>query len=360
MNYQDNLEPVTLPTDQPLVTDSPTKSAPNYWKVTSLILGTLLLGTTALVFYLLPKPADQSPAPENEQIPISNDTTAKTQNTWLTFTPEKLGFSFQYPSRIPGTNSEQVGPLKPYETDTGAGVAVGSLDFFVEKAANTTASKWYQSFRNQNGSGTKVSELAKTTVSTYPAYAFTANHDAGDTDYILIEGQPDLYILTMNISPEIDSQILSSFKLTDLKNPLPDTSISQEGAPIRNIKYTLPSHWNASFSSQDNSLTLSPSTSGVDTQVSLTIWGYEGSYTGQNKEELYCKYNNGCTPTTEINPAQIGNLSGFVATGLKNNQNRKEYFGTKGSNFYIITSPVTPTTSEVARELQQVMDSLTF
>jgi hypothetical protein len=132
------------------------------------------------------------------------------------------------------------------------------------------------------------------------------------------------------------------------------TSPQVNGTGINAIKYTLPATWEGKIS--DNSLMLSPKTGGG--YLSLKVYDYAGT-TG--RREYYCQVSKVCIDgTTKFTEMNLGNISGYMASGLDNSGGGNEYFGAKGNKFYVISSYNSPSSTDFENNYKAVLNSLIF
>lgn len=194
----------------------------------------------------------------------------------------------------------------------------------------------------------------------------------GSTYYLFtLYGQPstDLSVNPESISndnAEIFYEILSTLELKNSKTnfvitpeptiqpaPTKNPIIQEPSGNLENIKFKLPSNWESEIS--NFVLRLSPNQGGGF--LAIKIYGYDSS---SEVSEAYCKTVGYCNPSTTITPVNIGNISGFIASGLDNSGGGSEYFGTKDNNLYIITTYTPPSPNEFEDNYQKVLDSLMF
>lgn len=137
--------------------------------------------------------------------------------------------------------------------------------------------------------------------------------------------------------------------------PIPTPALEQEnGADLEDIKYELPQGWEAKLSS--DSLLISPAEGGGF--LSIRIYNYPGDV---GRREYYCQVSNVCIDgVSYFTELSIGNISGYVANALDNSGGGAEYFGAKGSKFYIISSYNPPSPNEFEKNYENVLNSLVF
>jgi len=148
------------------------------------------------------------------------------------------------------------------------------------------------------------------------------------------------------------SQILSTFKFLD--KPSPTTSTQINGADLKNIKYKLSQGWEAKLN--NDSLFISPVNGGG--YLSIRVYDYPGNV---GRREYYCQVSKVCIEgTSYFTEINIGNISGYIANALDNSGGGPEYFGAKGSKFYIISSYNPPSPNEFEQNYKSVLSSLVF
>jgi hypothetical protein len=129
--------------------------------------------------------------------------------------------------------------------------------------------------------------------------------------------------------------------------------MTQKGAGLENITYTLPPGWKAEI--RNNHLILSSDGNGF---FSIQVSHYPQN-TG--RREYYCQLVKYCTKDTYFNQMDIGNIAGYKALALDNSGGGADYFGAKGDKFYIIHSFSPPSPSELEkRDQRTVLDTLKF
>lgn len=96
------------------------------------------------------------------------------------------------------------------------------------------------------------------------------------------------------------------------------------------IQYELPEGWNVSKDNGDLHFTRA-SGGGY---IYITAYTYNGT----GRREFYCNIMKTCIPQTAFTATSIGNISGYMASGLDNSGGGNDYFGAKSNSFYIITS----------------------
>jgi len=147
-------------------------------------------------------------------------------------------------------------------------------------------------------------------------------------------------------------QILSTFKFLD--RPSPTTSTQINGADLKNIKYKLSQGWEAKLN--NDSLFISPVNGGG--YLSIRVYDYPGNV---GRREYYCQVSKVCIEgTSYFTEMNIGNISGYIANALDNSGGGPEYFGAKGSKFYIISSYNPPSPNEFEQNYKSVLNSLVF
>lgn len=172
---------------------------------------------------------------------------------------------------------------------------------------------------------------------------------------------------TMNRPPIIQNtqQPVQISPTVSIENPtrttVPSTSVVKtsptvsqvNGASLANIKYTLSTGWKGEINGKN--LLLSQTGGGY---LSISVYEYDGR-TG--RREYYCQVSKMCIEgVTKYMPVTIGNISGYMASGLDNSGGGNEYFGVKGNKFYIISSYNPPSANEFEKSYQAVLDSLVF
>lgn len=126
------------------------------------------------------------------------------------------------------------------------------------------------------------------------------------------------------------------------------------GVGLNAIKYSLPTTWEGKIS--DNSLILSPESGGG--YLSVKVYDYAGT-TG--RREYYCQVSKMCIyGTTKYTEVNVGNISGYMTSGLDNSGGGNEYFGAKGNKFYVISSYNPPSPNDFESNYKAVMNSLIF
>ncbi len=170
-------------------------------------------------------------------------------------------------------------------------------------------------------------------------YSFTLKYIGSVTDSNTIDN--DVY-----------DQILSTFKFLD--KPSPTTSTQINGADLKNIKYKLSQGWETKLN--NDSLLISPVNGGG--YLSIRVYDYPGNV---GRREYYCQVSKVCIEgTSYFTEINIGNISGYVANALDNSGGGPEYFGAKGSKFYIISSYNPPSPNEFEQNYKSVLSSLVF
>ncbi|MEO6508912.1 MAG: hypothetical protein ABIO02_03080 [Patescibacteria group bacterium] len=135
-----------------------------------------------------------------------------------------------------------------------------------------------------------------------------------------------------------------------IKPPFIKKSVS-----ISNVTYKLPSGWDGEIT-QENTLLLTANSGGF---FNITAFQYDGF---TSRREYYCKLVEYCLASTQFTGKQIGNISGYSASPLDNSGGGTEYFGVKGSTFYIIStfSPSGSSENEFDKHRSEVLSSIVF
>ncbi len=156
---------------------------------------------------------------------------------------------------------------------------------------------------------------------------------------------------------EDQTQPTSTLVPTEEQSPLPTNKASVKPTPstsarIDEIKYTLPSTWEASLGVK--SLSLSPKTGGGN----LVIEAYR--YSSGDVKKYYCEVVGYCIKETYFESMKIGNISGYKASALDNSGGGADYFAVKGERIYIINSYNPPSPNEFEKTYKEVLNSLVF
>lgn len=192
----------------------------------------------------------------------------------------------------------------------------------------------------------------------------TKNDSIGKENDSVLDSEPENEI--EKEEPKLQEQIDTHQDIIDTEtnntpanqdiNPLEETNV-QQLAPktdISSIGYSLPDGWRSEI--QENTLMLYAPEGGY---IGINVYDFP-SNTG--RRAYYCQIAGTCIDSTTFTPTQIGNISGYEATGLDNSGGGREYFGAVGGSFIRITtfSPSSPTNNPFDQGRDLVLQSLTF
>lgn len=330
--------PPAIQSDQP-ETSPDTKGK---GKPLTIVFALLLLGTLGIAGYFafqnyqlkqqasqpqlsLPSTATASPAP------VTDPTT-----DWLTYTSK--GLLFKYPpswavetSRIIGTNPDVI--------------------IYVAASDSTLMNECMKLDTTEERNGFVIKKFSRVTTG-----EMCSTDDSSSREIWVIPAEDDYspgisYSYTAKDNPEAENifnQILSTFKFTE-----PPTKTTQtNGAGLKDIKYEIPSHWEADLN--DERLFLSPGNGGY---LSVQVYDYPENI---GRRTYYCQVRDVCIEKSYFTETNIGNISGYIANGLDNSGGGLEYFGAKGNKFYIISSYNPPSPNDFENHYKNVLDSLIF
>ncbi len=363
---EDTQQPIPI---QPVIQTPPDSRKPN-----TLVMGLgaiVLIGLGLLGGYFLFANKNLT----NSQIPLQRiaasptitQQPSQTENqtaNWQTYRNNKYFYSIKYPNqlktedRMAGQTSYDPNTLQIFSSDTNIVFTVQVLT-----SANTSDLKTYvETIKNQNSTNAnvKIGTITQTTIDNQNAFEIQVTGNGRDGGWQGTDSQPHtyMYVQNKNLKYQLDYAnndtfapiILASFKF--LNNTSPTTSSQINGASLVNIKYTLPAGWKATLNA--DSLLLAPSTG----YLSIKVDDYNGT-TG--RREYYCQVSKICVEgTTKFTEMTIGNISGYMASGLDNSGGGSEYFGAKGNKFYVISSYNPPLPNNFENSYKQVLNSLVF
>lgn len=137
------------------------------------------------------------------------------------------------------------------------------------------------------------------------------------------------------------------------QSPVEEKTPVVSGADLQHIKFTLPSEWKSEINK--DTLLLSPKTGGG--YMAINVYDFSSDI---GRREFFCQTTQSCIKETKFEEVSLGNISGYSASALDNSGSGKEYFGSKGNKFYIISSYVPPLPNNYIGTYQQVLNSLIF